>query len=147
MPLSGKEAGIVTDSNFGDSRPLMDTTKIRLSKTINEHLNKNLIPVVAGFAGADQHDHTTTFGRGGSDYTATIIASCIDADVGHWVAGSGAGYQDACSVGTYQPSTGQSSCIDSSAGYYVDTTASTTQTACAAADYNTTQTQTTNTYE
>ena len=80
MPLSGKEAGIVTDSNFGDSRPLMDTTKIRLSKIINEHLKKNLIPVVAGFAGADQHDHTTTFGRGGSDYTATIIASCIDAD-------------------------------------------------------------------
>ena len=80
VPLSGKEAGIVTDSNFGDSRPLMDTTRIRLSKTINEHLAKNTIPVIAGFAGVDQHDHTTTFGRGGSDYTATIIASCIDAD-------------------------------------------------------------------
>jgi len=80
VPLSGKEAGIVTDSNFGDSRPLMDTTRIRLSKIINEHLTKNTIPVVAGFAGADQHDHTTTFGRGGSDYTATIIASCIDAN-------------------------------------------------------------------
>ena len=79
VPLSGKEAGIVTDSNFGDSRPLMDTTRIRLSKTINEHLAKNTIPVIAGFAGADQHDYTTTFGRGGSDYTATIIASCIDA--------------------------------------------------------------------
>ena len=80
VPLSGKEAGIVTDSNFGDSRPLMDTTRIRLSKTINEYLTKNIIPVVAGFAGVDQHDHTTTFGRGGSDYTATIIASCIDAN-------------------------------------------------------------------
>ncbi|MDC0063715.1 aspartate kinase [Candidatus Nitrosopelagicus sp.] len=80
VPLSGREAGIVTDSNFGDSRPLMDTTRIRLSKIINEHLSKNTIPVVAGFAGADQHDHTTTFGRGGSDYTATIIASCIDAN-------------------------------------------------------------------
>jgi aspartate kinase len=80
VPLSGREAGIVTDSNFGDSRPLMDTTRIRLSKIINEHLSKNSIPVVAGFAGADQHDHTTTFGRGGSDYTATIIASCIDAN-------------------------------------------------------------------
>tara|TARA_Y100000590_G_scaffold160061_1_gene183553 strand:+ start:5142 stop:6542 length:1401 start_codon:yes stop_codon:yes gene_type:complete len=80
IPLSGKEAGIVTDSNFGDSRPLMDTTKIRLSKIINGHLHKNEIPVIAGFAGADQHENTTTFGRGGSDYTATIIASCIDAD-------------------------------------------------------------------
>jgi len=80
VPLSGKEAGIVTDSNFGDSRPLMDTTRIRLSKTINDYFAKKTIPVIAGFAGADQHENTTTFGRGGSDYTATIIASCIDAD-------------------------------------------------------------------
>ena len=80
IPLSGKDAGIVTDSNFGDSRPLMDTTKIRLSKTINGYLTKNTIPVIAGFAGADQHEKITTFGRGGSDYTATIIASCIDAN-------------------------------------------------------------------
>ena len=43
-------------------------------------LLKSTIPVIAGFAGADQYDHTTTFGRGGSDYTATIIASCIDAN-------------------------------------------------------------------
>jgi len=80
VPLSGQEAGIVTDSNFGDSRPLMDTTRIRVSKTVNDYFAKNTIPVIAGFAGADQNDHTTTFGRGGSDYTATIIASCIDAD-------------------------------------------------------------------
>jgi aspartate kinase len=80
VPLSGKKAGIVTDSNFGESRPLMDTTKIRLSKTIQDLFDKNTIPVVGGFSGADQHGNTTTFGRGGSDYTATIIASCIDAD-------------------------------------------------------------------
>ncbi len=78
--LSGKQAGIVTDSNFGESRPLMDTTKIRLSKTIQDLFDKKIIPVVGGFSGADQHGNTTTFGRGGSDYTATIIASCIDAD-------------------------------------------------------------------
>ena len=80
IPLSGKQAGIVTDSNFGESRPLMDTTRIRLSKTIQDLFNKKTVPVVGGFAGADQHGNTTTFGRGGSDYTATIIASCIDAD-------------------------------------------------------------------
>ena len=80
VPLSGKQAGIVTDSNFGESRPLMDTTKIRLSKTIQDLFDKKIIPVVGGFSGADQHGNTTTFGRGGSDYTATIIASCIDAD-------------------------------------------------------------------
>ena len=80
IPLTGKEAGIITDSNFGESRPLMDTTRIRLSKIIQNYISKNIIPVIGGFAGADQHGHTTTFGRGGSDYTATIIASCINAD-------------------------------------------------------------------
>jgi len=78
--LNGKEVGIVTDSNFGESRPLMDTTRIRISKTLSSLLSKKVIPVVGGFAGADQHGNITTFGRGGSDYTATIIASSINAD-------------------------------------------------------------------
>ena len=78
--LNGKEVGIVTDSNFGESRPLMDTTRIRISNTLGSLLSKKIIPVVGGFAGADQHGNITTFGRGGSDYTATIIASCINAD-------------------------------------------------------------------
>ena len=78
--LNGKEVGIVTDSNFGESRPLMDTTRIRISKTLGSLLAKKITPGVGGFAGADQHGNITTFGRGGSDYTATIIASCINAD-------------------------------------------------------------------
>ena len=80
LPLTGKEAWIMTDSNFGESRPLMDTTRIRLSKIIQDHISKKTIPVIGGFSGADQHGNITTFGRGGSDYTATIIASCINSD-------------------------------------------------------------------
>ena len=80
MPLTGKEAGIVTDSNFGESKPLIDTTRLRVSKTIGSFLSKGVVPVIGGFAGADQHGHVTTFGRGGSDYTATIIGSCIKSD-------------------------------------------------------------------
>lgn len=80
ISLTGKEVGIVTDSNFGESKPLMDTTRLRVSKTIDLQFSKKIIPVIGGFAGADQHGHVTTFGRGGSDYTATIIGSCIKAD-------------------------------------------------------------------
>ena len=80
IPLTGKDIGIVTDSNFGEARPLMDTTRIRVSKTAEPLLAKKIIPVVGGFAGADQHGSYTTFGRGGSDYTATTIASCINSD-------------------------------------------------------------------
>ncbi|MEM3090067.1 MAG: aspartate kinase [Candidatus Nitrosotenuis sp.] len=80
VALTGKEAGIVTDSNFGSSKPLMDTTRLRVLSKIEPLLTKKIIPVIGGFAGADQHGHITTFGRGGSDYTATIIASCVKAD-------------------------------------------------------------------
>ena len=80
IPLTGKEVGIVTDSNFGESKPLMDTTRLRVSKTVSALFSKKTIPVVGGFTGADQHGHVTTFGRGGSDYSATIIGTCIKAN-------------------------------------------------------------------
>ena len=80
ISLTGKEVGIITDSNFGESKPLMDTTRLRVSKTVDNLFSKKTIPVVGGFAGGDQHGHVTTFGRGGSDYSATIIGSCIKAD-------------------------------------------------------------------
>jgi aspartate kinase len=80
IPLTGKEIGIVTNSNFGESKPLMDTTRLRTSKIVDTLFLKKTIPVVGGFAGADQHGHVTTFGRGGSDYSATIIGSSIKAD-------------------------------------------------------------------
>lgn len=80
VPLTGKDVGIVTDSNFGGAKPLMDTTRLHVSHTIEDLLQKKTMPVIGGFAGADQHGNITTFGRGGSDYTATIIASSIKAD-------------------------------------------------------------------
>lgn len=77
--FTGKEAGILTDGNFGEARPLMDTTKLRVSHKL-EPMLKNSVPVVTGFIGADQYGNITTIGRGGSDYTATIIAASIGAE-------------------------------------------------------------------
>ncbi len=77
--LTGKEAGILTDSNFGEARPLMDTTRLRVSHKIEPLLKDGVVPVVTGFLGADQYGNTTTIGRGGSDYTATIIGASIGA--------------------------------------------------------------------
>ena len=77
--LTGKEAGIVTDSNFGEARPLIDTTKLRVGHMLVPLLKRGVLPVVTGFIGADQHGNTTTIGRGGSDYTATIVASSVGA--------------------------------------------------------------------
>lgn len=78
--LTGKEAGIVTDSNFGEARPLIDTTRLRVGHKLEPLLKEGIIPVVTGFIGADQNGNVTTLGRGGSDYSATIIASGVNAD-------------------------------------------------------------------
>ncbi|MGI0086971.1 MAG: aspartate kinase [Nitrosotalea sp.] len=80
VPLAGKDIGIITDSNFGEAKPLMDTTRLHVSHKIESLSQKKIMPVIGGFAGADQHGNITTFGRGGSDYTATIVASSIKAD-------------------------------------------------------------------
>jgi aspartate kinase len=77
--LTGKDAGLLTDSNFGEARPLMDTTKLRVSHKLEPMLKQDIVPVVTGFIGADQYGNITTIGRGGSDYTATIIATSIGA--------------------------------------------------------------------
>lgn len=80
VALTGKAVGIVTDSNFGASRPLMDTTTLRVQRTVESLFSKGAVPVVGGFSGADQHGRITTLGRGGSDYSLTIVGSCIKAD-------------------------------------------------------------------
>src|SRR5215471_9098304 len=46
--LTGKEAGILTDSRFGEARPLMDTTKLRVAHKITPLLEAGIVPVVAG---------------------------------------------------------------------------------------------------
>ena len=77
--MTGKDAGILTDSNFGAARPLMDTTKLRVRRQIEPLLVQKIVPVITGFIASDQNGNVTTLGRGGSDYTATIIAASINA--------------------------------------------------------------------
>lgn len=77
---TGKEAGVVTDSNFGEARPLLDVTKQRVRRRIGPLLEKGIVPVVAGFIAADEEGVVTTLGMGGSDYTATVIGAALDVD-------------------------------------------------------------------
>jgi aspartate kinase len=78
--FTGKEVGIVTDSNFGEATPLMNFTMHLVQERLGPLLEKGVIPVVTGFIAADQNGVTTTVGRGGSDYTATILGVALKAD-------------------------------------------------------------------
>jgi len=77
--LTGSEAGIVTDSNFGEAVPLMNVTRLQVKERLEPLLEKGVVPVVTGFIAATQDGVTTTLGRGGSDYTATIIGAALAA--------------------------------------------------------------------
>lgn len=72
QPLLGFQLGIRTDSTFAKARiQSIDTDPVfRL-------VEKNVVPVVAGFQGVDEDDNITTLGRGGSDTTAVALAAAI----------------------------------------------------------------------
>ena len=78
--LTGGEAGILTDDVFGEATPLMKSTKQMVRNVLNPLLDDEVIPVITGFIGVTQQGEISTIGRGGSDYTATILGSCLDAD-------------------------------------------------------------------
>ena len=78
--LTGKEAGIVTDENFGEARPLMNVTTHQAKGRLEPLLEKNVVPVVTGYIATTQDGVVTTLGRGGSDYTATILSVALSAD-------------------------------------------------------------------
>ncbi|MBZ0297805.1 MAG: aspartate kinase [Anaerolineae bacterium] len=71
---------IITDSVFGNATPSINLTRQRIKENLLPMLTRDIIPVVTGFIGATEGGQPTTLGRGGSDYTASIIAVCVDAD-------------------------------------------------------------------
>jgi aspartate kinase len=71
---------VVTDSYHGAAEPLMDLTQQRSEARIRPLLQKGIVPVVTGFIGATTDGVLTTLGRGGSDYSATILGGALGAD-------------------------------------------------------------------
>jgi len=70
---------IVTDAAFGRASPLMGPTEQRARAKLLPLLERGALPVATGFNGATVDGQPTTLGRGGSDYTASILAYCLDA--------------------------------------------------------------------
>ncbi len=68
---------IVTDNNFGAARVNPDATQRNIERNFKNNPN---IQIVTGFIAATSDGITTTLGRGGSDFTASIIAAALAAD-------------------------------------------------------------------
>lgn len=66
---------IKTDSNYRDTTVNWDRTQKNVAT-----INKDILNITQGFLGSDDNNFTTTLGREGSDYTAAILAYCLNAN-------------------------------------------------------------------
>ena len=77
IQLSDSRSIIKTDDNFGNANVNFQETNLRIKKAQKSFTKINLFP---GFIASNNDSVTTTLGRGGSDYTAAILAAALDVD-------------------------------------------------------------------
>jgi aspartate kinase len=73
-------AVLVTDETFGRALPLMEDTGRKVRSTIVPLLEAGAVPVLGGFIGATRDGVTSTLGRGGSDWSASILGAILGAE-------------------------------------------------------------------
>lgn len=71
---------IATDAKFGDATPELDATTRHAREVLGPMLEAGTIPVVTGYRGAASSGQLTTLGRGGSDFSATVLGAAMAAD-------------------------------------------------------------------
>jgi aspartate kinase len=71
---------IVTDDIFGNATPFFEETNTKTRQRLAGLRKRGVIPVITGFRGATRAGNCTTLGRGGSDYSGTIVGAALDAD-------------------------------------------------------------------
>ena len=71
---------IITDNNFQSAEPLWDETEARIRRDLPPAIESGETPIITGFIGATPDGTITTLGRGGSDFSASIFAACLESD-------------------------------------------------------------------
>jgi len=72
-------SAIVTDATHTCAVPRMAETRAALQRSVVPALDRGRVPVIGGFVGATADGHTTTLGRGGSDYSGALVGAGIGA--------------------------------------------------------------------
>jgi len=73
------ESCIVTDDRHGQANPLWDITNEKTQALVGPLLEKNIVPVIGGFIASRTDGIPTTLGRGGSDFSASILGAALGA--------------------------------------------------------------------
>ncbi len=70
---------IITDDNFGEAQPISSLSKENVIAHFQKY-NGTTVHIVTGFISSNQKKQTTTLGRNGSNYTASLLANYLDAE-------------------------------------------------------------------
>jgi aspartate kinase len=69
---------VATDDRFGRATPIQDEIERRAAATIQPLIAEGKIAVLGGFIGRTAEGKTTTLGRGGSDYSASLVGAALN---------------------------------------------------------------------
>jgi aspartate kinase len=78
--LKPEEIGLVTNGKFGDAAANLVKTAKNFKKTVEPLLDGERLVLIPGFYGVSDGGEITTFGRGGSDYAAAVIAAALETE-------------------------------------------------------------------
>ena len=70
---------IVTDDEYGAAQPIWDETEKLIQLELGPIIADAEVPIMGGFIAANRGGETTTLGRGGSDYSAAMVAAALRA--------------------------------------------------------------------
>jgi len=71
---------MITDDRFGRAVPDLDELRRRAPEAFGPILTRGAVPVTQGYIGVTRDGRSTTLGRGGSDYTASLLGAALHVD-------------------------------------------------------------------
>jgi aspartate kinase len=80
VAMNSEEAGIVATGPAGNGSADLEATSKNLKHRLLPLIESGKVPVLTGYYGCDANGKPLTFGRGGSDYSASVIAYGLDVD-------------------------------------------------------------------
>ncbi len=72
------QIGLMTDESYGNATALLGETRNHMAPFLRRQADAGNVSVITGFFGLSPEGKTATFGRGGSDYSAAVVAHALD---------------------------------------------------------------------
>ncbi|MCK9322470.1 MAG: aspartate kinase [Candidatus Methanomethylophilaceae archaeon] len=81
VALTSEDCGIAAEGRPLSGYAVLKKTEAMMTINVKPYIDAGIVPVITGFYGINEDGKPLTFGRGGSDYSAAIIANTLNADL------------------------------------------------------------------